>query len=137
MAAMVGSRRVDGPQERRRVAGLAAGRALGAGDLRRGAVRALAPGTGERASRAADLRLPDAGGYFPRALRHSGYVLPVGEIAELESGMLSEEELPANEVESAVAGRLITAVGEGQVLGLLVLAFLALVVIDRRYGDGG
>ncbi len=72
--------------------------------------------------------------YFPTVLGHSGYVLSGQRIAWLRDNLLSDQELPARELESAVSRDLVTAVSERQVAGALALAALALVLLDRRYG---
>lgn len=75
--------------------------------------------------------------YFPETLRQSGYVLSVELLAELRDSALPDRELPAREVESRVGRRLVTSFSELQIVGLLALAALALVLIDRRYSRDG
>ncbi len=73
--------------------------------------------------------------YFPTVLGNSSYVLSGQRIALLEDNLLPDKELPAREVESTVSRDLVTAISERQVAGALVLAILALALIDRRFGS--
>ncbi len=72
--------------------------------------------------------------YFPTVLGNSSYLLPDRQIARLKDSLLPDDELPAREVESTVSRDLVTAISERQVVSGLLLAILALALIDRRHG---
>ncbi len=72
--------------------------------------------------------------YFPTTVRHAGYRFGAEQVADLESQLLPESELPAREVESTVSRDLVTRIDEGQILALLGAALLALALVERRYG---
>jgi hypothetical protein len=67
--------------------------------------------------------------YFPRTLAHSSYVLPPDQLAHMRDRLLTDRRY-----ESPVSQDLETLLSEGQVLGALILALLALAAVRRVYG---
>jgi uncharacterized membrane protein YhaH (DUF805 family) len=67
--------------------------------------------------------------YFPRTLAHSSYVLSPDQLAHMRDRLLTDRHY-----ESPVSRSLQTVLSEGQVLGALILALVALVAVRRVYG---
>jgi hypothetical protein len=71
--------------------------------------------------------------YFPNTLRHSSYVLEPDKIALLSRSALPDREM-GREAVSRVAYRLVTRLGERQIVALLVVTALALGWLRKRAG---